>query len=110
MRTKKTAACLLLAAGLYSFLSFNALAQSDRSSPITHEPITQQLMTMVEHNSELKRMLVLSIEKAREINSDRETNPAQTLEEYYAFIDWAARAMPWSILKNLQYPKLYDKF
>jgi phosphatidylserine decarboxylase len=64
---------------------------------------------MVEHDSELKKMLIQSIEKAKKINPDRATNPAQTLEEYYVFIDWAAKAIPWSILKNPQYPSLYDE-
>ena len=64
---------------------------------------------MVEHNAELKALLVKSIEKAKEINPDRQTNPAQSLEEYYDFIDWAAKAMPWSILQDSEHPKLYEQ-
>jgi hypothetical protein len=64
---------------------------------------------MVEDHSDLKRMLIRSIERAKTINPDKATNPAQTLEEYYDFIDWAAKAMPWSILPNLPYSKLYDQ-
>ena len=94
---------------LCSFLSFNALAQDITSAQTKHEPITQQLMTMVEHNSEIKEMLIDSIAIAKRINPDRVTNPAQTLEEYYSFIDWAAKAMPWSILPSLPYSKLYDQ-
>jgi phosphatidylserine decarboxylase len=66
-------------------------------------------MTMVEHSSEIKQLLTESIESARKINPDKATNPAQTLEEYYTFIDWAAKAMPWTILLNLPYSKLYDQ-
>ena len=54
MRTKRTLAWLLAVATLCSFLSFNALAQADKSAQTKHEPITQQLITMVEHNSEIK--------------------------------------------------------
>lgn len=64
---------------------------------------------MVEHNAGMKKMLVESIEKAKRINPDPATNPAQTLEEYYDFMDWAAKAMPWSILRNLPYSRLYDQ-
>lgn len=103
MKLKTTLAWLLSVVVLCSFLSFNVLAQT------THEPITQQLITMVEHNSELKTMLIHSIESAKKINSDKVTNPAQTLDEYYTFVDWAAKAMPWSILPNLPYSKLYDQ-
>ena len=108
MKMKRTLARLLLVIALCSFLSFNALAQDYKSAQTKHAPITQQLITMVEHNSEIKEMLINSIEKASRINPDKVTNPAQTLEEYYIFVDWAAEAMPWSILPNLPYSKLYD--
>src|SRR4030042_1557238 len=106
MKTKKSFAWLLSVVALCSFLSFNALAQDDKSAQIKHEPITEQLITMVEHNSELKRMLIHSIEIAKKINPDKATNPAQTLNEYYVFIDWAAQAMPWSILKDRKSTRL----
>jgi len=109
MKMKQNIAWLLFVIILCSFLSWNALAQNDGPAQPKHEPITEQLITMVEHNADLKKMLVRSIEKAKKINPDRATNPAQTLEEYYDFIDWAAKAMPWSILKESKYPKLYDQ-
>ena len=56
-------------------------------------------------------MLEKSIAQAKQINPDRRTNPAQTLDEYYEYIDWAARAMPWAILPDAGelYPKLYEQ-
>ena len=109
MKTKKIFAGLMSVVLVLSFLSLNALAQGTTSAQTRHEPTTEQLITMVEHNSELKGMLIDSIEMAKKINPDKLTNPAQTLEEYYIFIDWAAKAMPWSILRNLPYSKLYDQ-
>ena len=94
---------------LCSFLSLSAVAENNPSAEPKHEPITQQLVTMVEHNAEIKSMLIHSIEKANKINPDRVTNPAKTLEEYYSFVDWAAKAMPWSILPNPASSTLYDK-
>lgn len=90
-------------------LSLNALAGDSRPAQTRHEPITEQLITMVEHNAELRKMLVKSIEMAKKINPDRITNPAQTLEEYYLFIDRAAKALPWSILPKGPFTKLYDQ-
>jgi phosphatidylserine decarboxylase len=87
----------------------NALAGDSRPARTGHEPITEQLITMVEHNAELKKMLVKSIAMAKKINPDRVTNPAQTLEEYYLFMDRAAKAMPWSILPEGPFSKLYDQ-
>jgi phosphatidylserine decarboxylase precursor len=90
-------------------LSFNAFAQADKPAQAQHAPTTQQLITMMEHNSGLKKMLIESIENAKRDNPDKVTNPAQTLEEYYSFIDWAAQALPWSILRDSPHPKLYDQ-
>ena len=74
-----------------------------------HEPITEQLIVMVEHNPEIKGMLLRSIDMAKKRNPDKITNPAQTLEEYYTFVDWAAKAMPWTILRNTPYSSLYEQ-
>ena len=100
---------LLSVLTLCSFLSFSAFAEEINSGAVKHEPITEQLITMVEHNAELKGMLIESIEKTSKINPDRVTNPVRTLDEYYNFVDWAAKAMPWSILPNPSYSYLYDQ-
>jgi phosphatidylserine decarboxylase precursor len=90
-------------------LYLNAFAQDVSPIPIKHEASTEQLITMMDHNAELKKMLVDSIASAKKLNPDKAMNPAQTLEEYYAFIDWATKAMPWSILRDLPYLSLYDQ-
>ena len=98
MRYNKALGRLLSVLALCSFLSFNALAGEINSGAKKHEPITEQMITMVEHNAELRNMLIESIKKTGTINPDRVTNPVRTLEEYYTFIDWAAKALPWTIL------------
>ncbi|MBU1231382.1 MAG: phosphatidylserine decarboxylase [Proteobacteria bacterium] len=109
MKTKNSLAWALSVLAICFLLSFNAFGQDDKSAQAEHSLTTQHLMTMVEHNPELKGMLIESIEKAKKINPDKATNPAQTLEEYYAFIDWAAKALPWSILPDAPYSTLYDQ-
>jgi len=76
-----------------------------------HEPITKELILMVEHNPELESLLIKSIDQAKAVNPDKNSNPVQSLDEFYAFIDWADHAMPWSILPNVgnEYPGLYDQ-
>lgn len=74
-----------------------------------HETITQELISLVEKNSEMKTLLIKSIDKAKEVNPDKKTNPAQTLSEYYEFIDWAAKALPWNTLKDQSYPFIYEQ-
>lgn len=109
MKIKRTLTSLIAIVTLYSCLCFNALALAGNPAQTGHELTTQQLITMMDHNAALKKMLVDSIESARKLNPDKLMNPAQSLEEYYAFIDWATKAMPWSILRNLPYSSLYDR-
>ena len=74
-----------------------------------HEPATVELMALADNNPEFKALLIESIELAKKENPDRQTNPAQTLNEFYAFIDWASFCMPWNILNHQSYPLLYEK-
>ena len=74
-----------------------------------HEPITEELIAILEGNPAVKELLQKSIDAAKAINPDKVTNPAQTLEEYYDYVDWAAKAMPWNISKNVDSDSLYTK-
>jgi len=69
---------------------------------------TKELITLLDNNPELKSILKSSIEKAKEINPSRNTNPAQNLEEYYKFVTWAETAMPWALIKKEEYPEIFD--
>jgi len=109
MRTRKFLTGLVSLFTLCTCLCLNAFAQVNDPARIKHEPGTQQLITMMDHNAALKKMLIDSIASAKKLNPDKLTNPAQSLEEYYDFMDWAAKAMPWSILRNLPHSSLYDQ-
>ncbi len=86
-----------------------APASSSTPGQTGHEPITEELIGILEAEPDVKAMLEKSIASAKAINPDRATNPAQTLEEYYDYIDWAAKAMPWNISKNVDSDSLYAK-
>lgn len=58
------------------------------------------LIRLVDSNPELKSMLEKSIASAKKQNPDKTTNPAQTLEEYYDFIDRATTSMPWNVISQ----------
>lgn len=70
---------------------------------------TLELINIVNSNPEIKSMLLASIEKAKQINPDKKTNPAQNLEEYYEFVSWCENAMPWQFLEVDYANTLYDK-
>lgn len=60
--------------------------------------ITQELVKLLEERPEIKVMLKESLEKAKSINPDIVTNPAQDLESYYTYIDMASQLIPQQIL------------
>ena len=73
-----------------------------------HELITEKLIKLLE-DEELRSLMEEAIAKAASINPDPSTNPAQSLESFYDVIDWAARCLPWNLLKDAKYPRLYDE-
>src|SRR5215469_2484138 len=77
-------------------------------TPTSHDgPATLELKRLVAANPELKRLLIATIEQARQVNPDRLTNPAQSLEQYYEFVSYAERAIPGSLLKARADATLY---
>ena len=63
-----------------------------------HKLITQKLIALIEKNPEIGTLLEKSIAEAKKINPDPKTNPAQSLELYYNYIDTASQLIPQQIL------------
>lgn len=72
-------------------------------------PKTLELVNLVDQNPEIKSLLLASIEQAKKINPDKQSNPAQTLEEYYQFVSWTENVMPWQFLEVDYANSLYDR-
>lgn len=70
--------------------------------------ITLEFMAMLDADPELKGLMEESIRLAAIQNPDKQTNPVQTLDEYYDFLDWCAVCMPWNILDG-DAPSLYSR-
>ncbi|MBR6978848.1 MAG: hypothetical protein IKH88_03345 [Prevotella sp.] len=77
---------------------FTACSSDDDDNPVQpgkeYSSTTRELISLVDNNAELKSLLKKAIAKGAEMNPDKKTNPAQTLSEYYDFVEWAAHAMP----------------
>ena len=84
------------------------LACNNHKKEVKYGKATQQLITLLDSNAELKSLLKASIAQAKQINPDRNTNPAQNLEEYYQFVSWAETTMPWAVLKKEEHPEIFD--
>ncbi len=82
MATNRSRCWKLCALVLLFFSVSSVLAQTPESND---GPATRELKRLVAADPELKRLLVASIERARQVNPDRSTNPAQSLEQYYEF-------------------------
>ncbi|HEY7641601.1 MAG TPA: phosphatidylserine decarboxylase [Steroidobacteraceae bacterium] len=83
-----------------------ALAQAPASS---EGPATFELKRLVAADPEFERLLVASIERAKQVNPDKVTNPAQTLQQYYEFIAWAERALPGDLAKLKPDATMYQR-
>src|ERR1051326_2261160 len=60
-----------------------AAAQTSASQ---YGPATLELKRLVAANPEIKRLLLASIEQAKQVNPDPLTNPAQSLDQYYELV------------------------
>ena len=74
-----------------------------------HEKITREFISFLENDSNLKMLMEKSLKQGAKINPSKITNPAQSLEELYSYLDWSVKCMPWEILKDLPYSSLYSK-
>lgn len=63
-----------------------------------HEDITNALIQLLKDHPEIETMLEESLEKAKSINPNPVTNPAQDLKSYYKYIDGAWQLVPQQIL------------
>lgn len=72
-----------------------------------HLAITKELMALLDADPSLKALLERSIAAAAAANPNTDTNPAQTLEEYFDFVDRVSTAMPWEVNPSRRYSSLY---
>ena len=68
-----------------------------------HTAAVTELISLMDANPSVKALLEKSISQAASINPDRRYNPAQSLDEFYEFVDWNIRQLD-------QYEDLYDHY
>jgi phosphatidylserine decarboxylase len=67
-----------------------------------HTQAVRNLMRICNENHEVRHLLEKAIAQAASINPDKKYNPAQTLDEFYDFIDWNIRALPWDVMTGVK--------
>jgi len=66
--------------------------------PTSHTQAVKELIKICDQNAEVKQLLQHAIRQAAEINPDKDYNPAQTLEDFYYFVDRNVRCLPWDVM------------
>jgi phosphatidylserine decarboxylase precursor len=79
------------------------------SSDNNHEPITEELIELLENNPKIEKMLEKSIVEARISNPDPKTNPVQNLSDYYNFIDRVSQLLPQDMIESTPGLSLRDQ-
>ncbi len=87
----------------------NSDITSDLARSDEHLDITWDLIRMAEHSPEIKALLEKAISQAHAANPNPDTNPVDSLESYYAFVDRVVRGMPWEIEPAGNHDSLYDQ-
>jgi len=71
-----------------------------------HVPTTLKFIEFMQ-DSELRSLVEEAIELSKAQNPRKATNPAQSLEELYDFLDWSTMCLPWNALDDGNYTSLY---
>ena len=102
---RRVALCLVLALLMLVGLPAGSVVAQE----VTHKPVTEELITLLEENPETKDLLEKSIAAAQKINPDPKTNPVQNLEDYYDFIDESSELLPQDTIQNTPGLEMRDK-
>lgn len=100
------ASILLIALSLFLCACGNISSSKEAKE---YSELTKSFIGMLDQDPELKAMMIESIEKAKAINPDPETNPGQTLEQYYDFIEWSGKCLPWEVINQPVGRTLFNK-
>lgn len=116
MKKIKKILCLLICGCL---LSGCAAQQNADNSVSTQTPVSSKqfnrsyasdsFKNMLQQYPDIRELIEKSIAQAAEINPDRETNPVQSLDELYSFLDYTVTCMPWNIMPEERYDSFATK-
>ena len=81
-----------------TFVSCSDDDTSEPPYPAGHTQAVNELIRICDENSEVKTLLEHAIQQAAAINPDSRYNPAQTLTQFYDFVDWNIRCLPWDVM------------
>ena len=107
MKTRNKSITIFLIITLL-FLLCSCVHEADKKT-VSREraQITLDFISLMNDDPELLTLVEKSIHLASVNNPDKKTNPVQSIDEYYDFLDWSATCMPWNILEGQDIPDIY---
>ena len=105
--------CALLLAMSTLWISEAIAAQAEQPSGIStsvgRPKASTSFREVMINNPDIRILVEKSIKQASIINPDRKTNPVQSLNELYGFLDYTVTCMPWNILPEERYGSFSTK-
>ena len=71
--------------------------------------VSASFKAVMNRNPDIRVLVEKSIARASTINPDRKTNPVQSLNELYDFLDYTVTCMPWNIMPEERYNNFATK-
>ena len=71
--------------------------------------VSASFKEVMNRNPDIRGLVEKSIAQASIINPDRKTNPVQSLNELYDFLDYTVTCMPWNIMPEERYNNFATK-
>ena len=85
-------------------------AQPPSVSTAAERPkVSASFKAVMDRNPDIRGLVEKSIAQASIINPDRKTNPVQSLNELYDFLDYTVTCMPWNIMPEERYNNFATK-
>ena len=107
MRKKSLREIAFITGILAAVMGGAALACAEENPDAPRQQITMDFISLLDEDPELEALLEKSIRQAAVINPDSKTNPVQSVDDYFDFLDWSATCMPWNILDGQDVSDLY---
>ncbi|ORT99368.1 Phosphatidylserine decarboxylase-related related protein [Anaerovibrio sp. JC8] len=105
--------CALLLAMSTLWISQAIAAQAEQPSGIStsvgRPKASTSFRELMINNPDIRILVEKSIKQASIINPDRKTNPVQSLDELYGFLDYTVTCMPWNIMPEERYGNFSTK-
>ena len=100
---------LIIGCQISSCATVRAIKQTDILSRLNQIKVSESFQRLMNKNPDIKELVIKSINKAAIINPDRKTNPVQSIDELYDFLDYTVTCMPWNILPEEKYDNFATK-